>query len=236
MFGKRFSLNCLLSWITWSLNVRGLPWSAIRSVAIVQWERVHTRRSCHNNHDDSSISAVLGQSSKDGWMPLIHIFQMSRFRKAFIDSPFDAANAEIISLSVCLQECSSFPCRWVVRLFTWRITWTNSLFTLLFLRAATITGIIGYSLIRTASISGNKLSRRGIEEAGLNQTQNNLTQITRAKLSGTILRMSSSPCGNTTPFQRMTTDAALFRNASRVSHSLAVSHDQVVSCAGDLPA
>lgn len=84
---------------------------AIRSVEIVQWERVHARRSCHNNHDDSSISAVLGQSSKDGWMPLIHIFQMSRFRKAFIDSPFDAAYAAIISLSVCLQECSSFSCR-----------------------------------------------------------------------------------------------------------------------------
>lgn len=161
---------------------------------------------------------------------------MSRFRKAFIDSPFDAAYAAIISLSVCLQECSIFPCRWVVRLFPCRITWTNSLVAMLFLTVATITGITGYSLIRTASISGNKLSRWGIEEAGLNQTQNNLTQITRAKLPVTTLRMSSSPCGNTTAFQRMTTDAALFRNASRVCHSPAASHDQVVSCAGDLPA
>ena len=38
-------------------------------------------------------------------MPLIHAFQMSGFRKAFIDSPFDAAYAAIISLSdffICL--------------------------------------------------------------------------------------------------------------------------------------
>lgn len=159
------------------------------------------------------------------WVDLESVYRLSIWRSICWDNFF-----------IRLQECSSFPCRWVVRLFTWRITWTNSLFTLLFLRVTTITGITGYSLIRTASISGNKLSRRGIEEAGLNQTQNNLTQITRAKLSVTTLRMSSSPCGNTTPFQRMTTDAALFRNASRVSHSPAASRDQVVSCAGDLPA